>query len=322
MKIAFHHLGILPVKKYGGIERMLFWHMCELVKQGHQVVLFGHPESEVTAHGIELIHISDSPWWEQLPKDVDVIQLYYNFQPPVDIPTIINVGCNGQPGEEFHINSVFVSENHANDHGSDVFVYNAIDFSEYPFEEKKKENNWENFLFLAKASWRVKNLKHCSKAARNAKKHLHIVGGKSYWPSKYLHNNGMLGGEEKLAVIRSCDALLFPVRWPEPFGIAIIEAMSQGLPVIGSPYGSLPELITEETGIICNNYEELLKNLMNPKREFEPSKIRAYVEEKFNIPTFTAKYVELYKRVINGETLNKSKPTLKSKVRAESLLPF
>jgi hypothetical protein len=47
MKIVFSHSGVLPVLGYGGIERIVFWHMAELARMGHKVVLIGHPDSRV-----------------------------------------------------------------------------------------------------------------------------------------------------------------------------------------------------------------------------------------------------------------------------------
>ncbi|MGZ3787680.1 MAG: glycosyltransferase [Bacteriovorax sp.] len=321
MKIVFQHSGVLPVLKYGGIERIIFWHMKELVKLGHHVVLIGHPESSVQSHGIELVPISENQDWTALvPKDADIVHLFYNAKYPGNIPTIITIQGNGKIGEVFNKNTVFVSKKHASIHGSDQFIYNALDLSEYPFEYAEKK--WEQFLFLAKASWRVKNLAQTVSACRKSKKHLHIAGGKWWGLSRYVHSHGMVGGDEKLNIIRSCDALLFPVRWHEPFGIAVIEAMSQGLPVIGSPYGSLPELITDETGFIVNNHEELLQKVKNPGKTFDPKIVRKYVEDHFEIKKHAESYLALYEKVIKGEELNQKEPTYQFSVRAEELLPF
>lgn len=321
MKIIFQHDGIIPVKTYGGIERMLFWHMKELVKQGHEVVLIGHQDCEVQKFGIELIKKNSEQWWNQIPKNSDIIQMYYNFEPPVDTPTVCNIGGNGKSGESFPINTVFVSKKHAQNHDSNSYVYNALDLEEYPFQPKE-QSSWENFLFLAKASWSVKNLKHSIQSCKKAKKYLHIVGGKSFLPSRAINSLGMLGGEEKLAAIRRCDALLFPVRWEEPFGLAIVEAMTQGLPVIGSPYGSLPELITENHGIIVRSKEELIEQLLQPKKAFDANEIRRYVEDNFSIEVFTKKYIDIYKKVLSGETLNSKSPTWSRQSEAQHLLPF
>lgn len=320
MKIVFRHHTSLPVMGYGGTERILFWHMVELARTGHQVVFIGPAESRVEEFGIELIASDDTNWEQLIPKDSDIIHLSINYKVPGNIPTINTVHGNGRIGEKFTINSVFVSKKHAEIHGSKQFVHNAIDLSEYPFVPSKK--SWEQFLFLAKASWRVKNLADCVRAARTSKKHLHVAGGRWWGLSRYIHNHGIIDGEKKLNLLRSCDALLFPVRWHEPFGIAVIEAMSQGLPVIGSPYGSLPELISKDVGFIVNNKDELLEKIKNPGREFDALVIRKYVEENFSINKHAQSYLALYEKVIKGEHLNDSEPTYQLGERAENLLPF
>lgn len=328
MKIVFQHSHPLPVSGYGGIERILFWHMTELSRMGHQVVLIGHPESRVREYGIEHIPCSHShpQQWEKLvPKDTDIIHLSYNYQLAGNIPSIATVHGNGKIGEIFIKNSVFVSKKHAEIHGSDQFVHNAIDLREYPFEPKKKndgQKEWEQFLFLAKASWRVKNLAHAVRACRETKKHLHVAGGRWWGLSRYIHNHGIIGGAKKMEIIRSCDAMIFPVRWHEPFGIAAIEAMSQGLPVIGSPYGSLPELITKDSGFIVKDYQELVEVLKNPKKIFEPKIIRKHVEDNFGIRKHAESYLVLYEKVIKDIELNHKEPTYQFNVRAEELLPF
>ena len=324
MKIVFSHSAVLPVIGYGGIERILFWHMVELARMGHQVVLIGHVNSKVKQYGIELIAMKGKAqeWTEQVPADADIIHLSYNYKFPGNIPTIVTVHGNGKIGEVFDKNSVFVSKRHAEIHGSDQFIYNAIDLSEYPYQPKIKRE-WKNFLFLAKASWRVKNLKDAVLAARNSKKHLHVAGGRWWGLSRYVHNHGIVGGVDKMKIIRSCDFMVFPVRWEEPFGIAVIEAMSQGLPVIGSPYGSLPELITKGVGFIAKNHFEMEALVSGDhSARFNPDTIRKHVEDNFAIKKHAESYVELYKKVISGETLNSTNPTYKLNKRAEDLLPF
>jgi glycosyltransferase involved in cell wall biosynthesis len=322
MKIVFHHPHPLPVIAYGGIERIIFWHMVELVRLGHQVFLIGHPDSKVAEHGINLIpHNNPEIDWETLiPKGSDIIHLFYNYKSKSDVPTINTIQGNGKVGEKFILNSVFVSRKHAENHGSKTFIYNALDLSEYKYTETKKE--WNRFVFLAKASWRVKNLKHTVSSCRATNKHLEIIGGRWIGLSRYIHSHGIIGGDKKMNLIQKSDGLIFPVRWHEPFGIAIIEAMAYGLPVIGSPYGSLPELITKDVGFIVNNYNELVETLRHPTRTFEPNAIRQYIENNFAISKHTQSYLELYKEVITGKSLNPFAPGSIFTERAEKLLPF
>jgi glycosyltransferase involved in cell wall biosynthesis len=169
----------------------------------------------------------------------------------------------------------------------------------------------------------VKNLKDAVAAARKAHKHINVVGGRWWGLSRFVHNHGIIGGDKKMDVIRNCDFMVFPVRWHEPFGIAVIEAMSQGLPVIGSPFGSLPELITKDVGFIAYSKEELEKLVATDhSKTFDPKIIRKYVEDNFSVRKHAESYLALYEKVVSGAELNAVNPTYKFNQRAEELLPF
>lgn len=323
MKILFEHPCILPVKDYGGTERIIYWLMKELAKRGHDVFFIGLEGSEVDKIGVKLIPHNKGDWRSLVPKDIELVHLFYN--PPkdweFDFPIMVTIEGNGQPDEVFHRNSVFVSRKHAENHNSQQFVYNCIDLDEYPYK-KRSQMNWDSFMFLAKGSWSVKNLKDCISVCKKNKKHLHIAGGRSLMPSRLIHSYGMVAQKDKQAIFDQVDALLFPVRWHEPFGIAIIEVMSQGLPVVGTPYGSLPELIVDGTGFICHDYQELLQTtgMENPK--FDQDFIRHYVEKTFSTPVIADRYLSYYERVLKGESLNNEAPRTVGTVHPETLLPF
>jgi len=324
LKIVFQHDHPLPVTKYGGIERVIYWHMRELAKLGHEVILIGHSDSKVDQDSIQLIPMSPSDigdWDHLIPRDSDILHLAYNYTPKISIPTINAIQGNGKIGEIFSENAVFISQSHAHNHGSEVYVYNGLPLEEYPINPRSSLE-WKNFLFLGKASWSVKNLKGCIKACKKAHKNLHIAGGRYLWPSCWIHSHGMVGGEHKIQIIQQCDALLFPIRWPEPFGLAIIEAMAMGLPVIGSCYGSLPEIINSEVGIICNNSIELFESVKTKKYDFSPKKVRNYVQNNFSVERNTHEFLKLYHRILAGETLNKQCPTWKLSTPANQLLEF
>lgn len=323
MKILFEHPEKVPVKNYGGTERILIWLMKELTKLGHKVYLIGHPESDVSNIGVTLIPkprgIKD--FRSYIPKDVDIIHLFTDPKYEFDRPLIATLHGNGQIGERFHKNTVFLSKKHAANHNSDVFVYNGIDLDEYPFN-RKKNLSWENFLFLAKASWKVKNLNHCLLACKSLKKHLHVAGGTRINFSPYIHYYGLVNQKKKLDLFEKCDALLWPVRWHEPFGIAVIEAMAMGLPVVSSKYGSLPELITPEVGILCENLSEFKEAIAKESKKFDPIILHHYVAEKFTSKIMAENYLKLYEKVLKNGWLNSETPRYLSKEDPQKLLEF
>jgi glycosyltransferase involved in cell wall biosynthesis len=94
-----------------------------------------------------------------------------------------------------------------------------------------------------------------------------------------------------------------------------------GSPVFGSPYGSLPELINEDTGFICHNKFELLEKILINK-DFKRSSIRAYTQEKFSISRLTDDYINAYERIINGESLNREIPSWQLEKPPLELLDF
>lgn len=324
MKIVFEHSGVLPVLKYGGTERIIYWLMQELVLLGHEVSLIGNPDSSVESIGVKLIkhRKGEGDWRRHIPDDTDILHLFNSPPEGCEHPLMVTIEGNGKPGEVFHHNTVFVSRKHAEIHGSEAFVYNGLALEEYPLV-RVPTKNWKNFMFLAKARWSVKNLKDCKRATKKLGKNLHVAGGSCWWDfSPRIKYYGMVAQDDKLPLMKNMDALLWPVRWHEPFGIAVIEAFSQGMPVIASPYGSLSELVTNETGLICRNYDEFVSALARGENTFDPEKIRHICETKFSARTMALTYVELYKKVVAGEQLNPKAPATVSAEDPETLLPF
>jgi glycosyltransferase involved in cell wall biosynthesis len=119
--------------------------------------------------------------------------------------------------------------------------------------------------------------------------------------------------------MESSKGLVFPVRWNEPFGLAIIESLFSGCPIFGTPYGSLPELVPPEVGFLSASSDELAE-AMKDSQQWKPQVCRDYAVENFNSKKMALSYVEIYERVLAGETLNKEPPSLKKP--EPKLLPF
>ncbi len=310
MKILIPYKEKLPVLRYGGTERVVYWLLKELAVLGHEVFLLGHKESVVP--GVKVI-----PWKDQSVEDVaqtatfggvDIVHFQHNIPANFPFPAVCTIHGNGQKGEVFHHNALFISKKHAENHRAISFVYNGIDFSEYPVLHDKKFFN-DSFLFLAKGSWKVKNLKDCTDLAKKMKFHLQIAGSKKLSLSRYLHYQGQVDRIQKIKLAAVTDALLFPVRWHEPFGLAVIEAFALGLPVIGSSYGSLPELISKDRGVLVKSkveLEEALEKFRSQQGDgsFLAEAIRASAEEKFSSKVMAQEYLKYYEKVLRGEELN------------------
>ncbi|MGB0453095.1 MAG: glycosyltransferase [Bacteriovoracaceae bacterium] len=328
MKIVFRHPCSLPVSAYGGTERFLFWLMKGLSELGQEVLFIGHGSSSLGQYGIKFLdEKSVVDWRELIPKDTDIVHLSYRSDEITDFPVLTTVHGNGQPGEVFHKNTVFVSKSHAHSHGAKAFIHNALDPSEYPesfyIEKIRTLEDIKTFLFLAKASWRVKNLKGAMKIVKKTGRHLNLIGGKTFLPRSWVTSYGFKGGEEKLRIIGQSDALLFPVKWNEPFGIAIIEAMLLGLPVFGSKFGSLNELIHEGVGKTFQNKTECIDYFLGGgSNSYDSKAIRQYVLDNFHYKDQAKKYFESYEKVLSGELLNDSHPERDLNVNPVGLYDF
>jgi glycosyltransferase involved in cell wall biosynthesis len=104
-------------------------------------------------------------------------------------------------------------------------------------------------------------------------------------------------GEEKRDRYAGARALLMPIRWPEPFGLVMTEAMACGTPVIAFPEGSAPELVIDgETGFVVDD-EHAMAEAVGRLDEIDPARCRASMEERFDVAPVAAAYEAAYATV-------------------------
>ncbi len=132
---------------------------------------------------------------------------------------------------------------------------------------------------------------------------------REYWEQKIeplvgAHDNveylGEVNEAQKAELLGNAGALLFPIDWPEPFGLVMIEAMSCGTPVVAWRNGSVPEVIDNgRTGRIVGTIDEAVvavdEVLALPRAD-----VRAAFEERFTVSRMAADYVRVYERLIVG----------------------
>jgi glycosyltransferase involved in cell wall biosynthesis len=111
---------------------------------------------------------------------------------------------------------------------------------------------------------------------------------------------GQLAGKEKDDFLRNAAALLFPIRWPEPFGLVMVEAMACGTPVLALREGSVPEVVQDGvTGFIRDSEDELVDALKRID-EIDRARCRAEVEQRFSPAAMTDAYEQVYQQLVQA----------------------
>jgi glycosyltransferase involved in cell wall biosynthesis len=110
---------------------------------------------------------------------------------------------------------------------------------------------------------------------------------------------GEIGEDEKQDLIGNARALLFPIDWPEPFGIVMIEAMACGTPVIAFRHGSVPEVIDPGcTGFIVDSIDEAIE-AAGRIDTIDRRACRQRFEERFTAPRMAGNYLRVYGRLMD-----------------------
>ena len=108
---------------------------------------------------------------------------------------------------------------------------------------------------------------------------------------------GEIGEREKCDFLGKARALLFPIDWPEPFGLVLIEAMSCGTPTVAWRAGAVPEIITEgSNGFIVESIDDAVVAVQRCA-QIDRAAVRASFEQRFTVQRMTRDYLEIYRRV-------------------------
>jgi glycosyltransferase involved in cell wall biosynthesis len=111
-----------------------------------------------------------------------------------------------------------------------------------------------------------------------------------------------IGASEKQEFLGNAAALLFPIEWPEPFGLVMIEAMACGTPVIAHPFGSVPEIIPDGiAGFLVRDLDEAV-NAVQRLGELDRRECRQHFEMNFTDERMARDYVKLYNQLIHPKS--------------------
>lgn len=110
---------------------------------------------------------------------------------------------------------------------------------------------------------------------------------------------GEVGPQDKDAFLGQAYALLFPIDWPEPFGLVMIEALACGTPVIAYRHGSVPEVLEDGvTGWIVEGMEEAVRAVARVP-SLSRQRCRQVFEERFSAPRMTQDYLRMYRELLD-----------------------
>jgi glycosyltransferase involved in cell wall biosynthesis len=330
----------VPPTLYGGTERVVSWLTEELVRQGHSVTLFASGDSSTGAELVPICRKATrldptctEPTFffpllaEELLKrmhEFDVIHGHVDgilFPALRRIPTPSVHTLHGRLdieeafrlyGEFSEIPLVAISNSQrsqlpgVNWKGT---VYHGMPVNSY----LPNYHPSDYFLFLGRMS-SEKAPDVAIKLARRAGARLVMAAkvdknDEEFFESvvKPLLKDGsaeFLGEvceREKAALLSGARALLFPIRWPEPFGLVMIESLACGTPVITTTYGSAPEIIEQaKTGYCCNSEDELLAAIHSIDA-IDRRVCRVSFEERFTDIRMTNQYMRIYEELCQSD---------------------
>lgn len=327
MNILILTNSLIPSLRYGGTQRVVYSLCRGLVRIGHAVTLLAAPGSSLP--NVRVISRDKAiPLEDQIPEDIDVAHFHGVGVPEGFVkPYVVTMhGNTADPEIELDINTVFISRNHASMYGSDSFVFNGLDWNCYASPDLNAAR--EYFHFLGKAAWSKKNVKGAIAVARMAKQRLLVMGGTRlnlkmgfrFTPYPSISFAGMVDDQQKSVMMNRSKGLIFPVRWEEPFGLALTESLYFGCPVFGTPYGALSEIINEDVGFLSSSRDELAQAVMDSDR-YSRIKCHEYARDCFGADAMAQGYLRQYETVLNGRTINRVAPHL-LKRQSTKLLPF
>jgi glycosyltransferase involved in cell wall biosynthesis len=326
----------VPPKLYGGTERVIAWLINELVELGHEVTLIAsgdsvtraklcpawpralrlaRPQSDPTAAAAALLDCM-----AEHADDFDVIHCHIDW---LHLPLLTRLGVpflttlHGRldlPGLSHMIRrfpaAPFVSI--SNDQRTPLADANWLGTVYHGLPQASLQPRLqagEYLAFLGRLA-PEKGPETAIELARAAGMPLHIAaklpsGQRGYYKEKLeplidgkaIQIVGEVNDKTKESFLAQAAALLFPIDWPEPFGLVMIEAMACGTPVIAFPRGSVPEIIEDGvTGFIVSNREEALRAIMRLP-ELDRRRVREAFERRFTSHRMAQDYVQLYRRL-------------------------
>lgn len=328
----------VPPKMYGGTERVVSYLTEELVRRGHDVTLFASGDSETSARLVapcstalwrstEVVFpdVYNTLLLEQVgqeAKKFDIIHFHFDF---IHYPLMRRLGVphvttmHGRldlpdlvPLYKMYSEMPVISISDAQRAPLPWLnwqrtIYHGLPDDLLTFNEK----GGDYLAFIGRTS-PEKGLDTAIEIAKRAGMKLKISAAVQPANRDYFERVirplldhpliefvGETGGKEKDEFLGGARAVLFPINWPEPFGLVMIEAMAVGTPVIAFRRGSVPEVITDGvSGFIVDSIDEAVEAAWRVS-ELSRHQVRRSFEARFTVGHMVDQHLEVYERLIS-----------------------
>ena len=332
----------VPPELYGGTERVVSYLTEELVRQGHEVTLFASGDSITAAElvpcaerALRLDPAAPPALPQQLvmldkvrrrAREFDVIHFHIEYlhfplcrheawrvmttlHGRLDLPEVVRFF---REFDELPLVSISNSQRApmppVNWAGT---VHHGLPVDLYSFNAKP-----EDYLAFVGRISPEKRPDRSIEIARRTGLKLKIAAKVDRADEAYFHESvrpllvdphvefiGEVGESDKADLLSKARALLFPVDWPEPFGLAMIEAMACGTPVIAWRCGSVPEIVAHGVnGYIVATMDEALAAVRRID-EVDRARVRGAFEQRFSAQRMASDYVRIYRRLAASQEL-------------------
>jgi glycosyltransferase involved in cell wall biosynthesis len=327
----------VPPKAYGGTERVVSYLTEELIHRGHEVTLFASGDSTTRAeliapcrHSLRLdascvdqqaYHFlmleqvfQQAHRFDMIHFHVDYLHFPFSRRQPhphvttlhgrLDIPELPALYLMYR---EMPVVSISNAQRrplpHANWQGT---VYHGLPRDLLSFHARPDDY----LAFLGRVS-PEKGVDRAIAIARRSGRKVKIAAKIDKADRDFFHEKieplfddplvefvGEIGDHEKNDFLGRAQALLFPIDWPEPFGLVMIEAMACGTPVIAWPCGSVPEIVEDGiTGFVVDDLAEA-KQAVARLSSLSRSRCREVFEKRFTDERMARDYLALYEKIV------------------------
>ncbi|MEX2398144.1 MAG: glycosyltransferase family 4 protein [Balneolales bacterium] len=327
----------VPPESYGGTERVVSYLTEELVRQGHEVTLFASGDSKTNARLIAPCERSLRSMKSQDPiahhfvemqmvqdriNDFDIIHyhidyLHFPFSKLGGTPNVTTLHWRLDQPDLKKLYEVFddipvISISNAQRKPQPHIYWVSTVYHGFPDDLYNYCPDGGDYLAFVGRLSPVKRVDRAIKIAKRTGIKLKIAGNINPEDENYFNNHiawqlddplveyiGEVNEEQKTEFLGNALCMLFPIDWPEPFGMVMAESLACGTPVIAFKNGSVEELIMHgRNGYVVNTIDEAVAAVENID-QISRLECREYFEMNFTVSRMADNYLEAYETLID-----------------------